>query len=289
MKTVDFRVVKDRLLESPAGRPFALDLYTPLDLSSVPLVIFAHGFKGFKDWGHWRLIAEAFAREGFAFLKFNFSHNGVTPEHPEDFADLEIFGRDNFTRELQDLEALMSALHDSPGWLPASVDLGRIALIGHSRGGGICALFAAEEKRIGALATWASVSDVGFLWKGVPWLDSWKDKGVIYIPNVRTRQEMPLYYQLFEDYEHHGDRYLVEKQLPDLGRPMLIVHGSADMSVPVMHANLLKNWYPGAEMAIIEGADHVFGGGHPFEGDVLPPHSAELVEVTIDFLKNQLK
>ncbi len=284
MKSLPFRLVKDRLLESPAGRPFSLDLYTPSEPASCPLIIFAHGFKGFKDWGQWHLIAEAFAMKGFAFLKFNFSHNGVTPENPQEFADLEAFGNNNFSKELQDLEALMSALHDAPDWLPASVDLSRIALIGHSRGGALAILFAAAEKRIKALVTWAAVSDVGFLWKGVPWLEQWKQTGVIFIPNARTNQEMPLYYQLFEDYQQHGARYKTESQLPHVHCPMLVVHGSADPGVPATHAEQLISWKPEAQLALIEGADHVFGGGHPFEGEKLPPHSEELVSITVAFL-----
>ena len=41
------------------------------------LIIFCHGFKGFKDWGPWNLVAEHFAKAGFFFIKFNFSHNFV--------------------------------------------------------------------------------------------------------------------------------------------------------------------------------------------------------------------
>ena len=287
MASTDFLLVRDRLLESPAGRPFTLDLYVPSSPGSWPLVIFAHGFKGFKDWGYWRLVAEVFAREGFAFLKFNFSHNGVTPDHPSDFADLEIFGRDNFTKELQDLDALMATLFDGPGWLPANVDLGRIALIGHSRGGALSILYAATEPRVKALVTWAAVSDVGFLWKDAPWIEKWKQKGVIFVPNARTNQEMPLYYQLYEDYQNNGERYLVEKQLPHLLQPMLIVHGSADLSVPLSHALQLKEWNPRAELFVIDNADHVFGGSHPFDGEELPGHARELVEKTVAFLKKQ--
>lgn len=288
MKLPEIKIVKDRLLESPAGRPFALDLYAPLEVASCPLVIFAHGFKGFKDWGHWRLIAGAFARRGFAFLKFNFSHNGVTPEHPSDFVDLEAFGQNNFTKELQDLEALVTTLCDNPGWLPANIDLDRIALIGHSRGGALAILYAATEPRIKALITWSSVMDVGFLWKDAPWLEQWKEKGVIYVPNARTGQDMPLYYQLFEDYRKNGDRYYVEAQLQHFRKPMLIVHGSADTGVPLSHARQLKSWYPGADLVIIDGADHVYGGAHPFEGEELHPYSVELVEATAGFLQNHL-
>jgi alpha-beta hydrolase superfamily lysophospholipase len=38
--------------------------------------------------------------------------------------------------------------------------------------------------------------------------------------------------------------------------PMLIVHGTADSVVPVGHANVLAEAAPGAELRIIEGAEH---------------------------------
>jgi len=52
----------------------------------APLIIFAHGFKGFKDWGTHRMVARFFAGHGYRFLKFNFSHNGTTTEQPADYA-----------------------------------------------------------------------------------------------------------------------------------------------------------------------------------------------------------
>ena len=66
---------------------------------AVPITVFAHGFKGFKDWGVWPLAAEIFAVKGQPFFKFNFSHNGTTPENLQDFADLEAFGANNFMRD----------------------------------------------------------------------------------------------------------------------------------------------------------------------------------------------
>ena len=46
-----------------------------------PLIIFSHGFKGFKDWGAFNLVSNIFANYGLNFLKFNFSHNGVSEEN----------------------------------------------------------------------------------------------------------------------------------------------------------------------------------------------------------------
>ncbi|MDV7398930.1 hypothetical protein RZS08_46410, partial [Arthrospira platensis SPKY1] len=65
MKRLNFQVQKDIIIQSAAGRPMAFDLYWPEETEHCPLILFAHGFKGFKDWGHWSLIAETFARHGF--------------------------------------------------------------------------------------------------------------------------------------------------------------------------------------------------------------------------------
>ena len=72
-----------------------------------PLVIFCHGFKGFKDFGCWDLVAKAFVEAGLAFVKFNFSYNGTTVDDPLNFGDLEAFGQNNFSIELDDLGAVI--------------------------------------------------------------------------------------------------------------------------------------------------------------------------------------
>ena len=123
----------------------------------VPVAVFFHGFKGFKDWGYWRLAAEAFAASGIAFLRCNFSHNGTTPEQPEDFADLEAFGQNNYSKELADIDAVLNWLHRPETQAQHPVDLNRLCLIGHSRGGGLAIIAAREDTRIQQLITWASV------------------------------------------------------------------------------------------------------------------------------------
>ena len=80
-----------------------MDLTYDEYLPEAPMVIFVHGFKGFKDWGTHNLLANYFAANGFRFLKFNFSHNGTTADCPVDFADLIAFSENTFSIELQDL------------------------------------------------------------------------------------------------------------------------------------------------------------------------------------------
>jgi uncharacterized protein len=101
------QTVKNILIAGSGGRQMALDLCYENTDSPKPVVIYAHGFNGFKDWGNFDLIAARFAAAGFVFIKFNFSHNGTTPAQPSDFTDLEAFGQNNYTIELHDLNAVV--------------------------------------------------------------------------------------------------------------------------------------------------------------------------------------
>jgi dienelactone hydrolase len=84
------------------------DAIFPDSGEKLPLTIFVHGYKGYKDWGAWELMGEKFAKAGFYFVKFNFSHNGTTIESPDEFADLEAFGENNYSKELEDLEMVIN-------------------------------------------------------------------------------------------------------------------------------------------------------------------------------------
>lgn len=87
---------KNIIIRNPETREFLADAFYEEHGEKLPLVIFAHGYKGYKDWGAWNLMAEKFAESGFFLVKFNFSHNGTTVENPTEFGDLEAFGNNNF-------------------------------------------------------------------------------------------------------------------------------------------------------------------------------------------------
>ena len=117
-------------------KPILMDITYDIKIEHASLVIFVHGFKGFKDWGTHDLVAEYFAEHGFRFLKFNFSHNGTTPENPVDFMDMGAFGDNTFTKEFEDLDHVIT-FACSGAEFPGSET---VNLIGHSRGGGIVIL-----------------------------------------------------------------------------------------------------------------------------------------------------
>lgn len=271
-------------LQSPSGRPFSADLYYKEDGFAKPLVIFLHGFKGFKDWGCWNLVAAEFVRNGFVFVKFNFSHNGVSEKDPFSFTDLEAFGRNTFSMELADLGVVINWLSAGHAPIPAEeINKECIFLVGHSRGGGLAILKAAQDNRIKAVSTWAGVSNLAFLWEGNPMLEKWIKEGVIYVQNARTGQDMPVYISLYEDYMNHQPFLNVEYSIKKLKKPCLVVHGESDTSVNVEAARLLCQWNPEAELFIIPGADHVFGGRHPWAEPKLPPEMLAACEKTISF------
>ena len=67
------------LLTGPAhGRAFEADATYQADARAKPVVVFVHGFKGFKDWGHFPLLADFFAAQGFVFVKLMYRDKGIS-------------------------------------------------------------------------------------------------------------------------------------------------------------------------------------------------------------------
>lgn len=277
---------KNIIIEGADGKPIVLDIFY-MQKKKHPVVIYAHGFNGFKDWANFDLIADEFAMAGFAFIKFNFSHNGTTPENLEEFTDMKAYGHNNYTKELFDLQAVINWAMQPQNFHASVIDQEKLFLIGHSKGGGIVLLKTAEEHRVNGVATWASVSQCKTPWGNWPQerVQKWAATGVDYYINSRTKQEMPLYYQLHTDYLINKDRLNIIEAVKKIKVPVLICHGSKDEAVPVSNANLLHQAMPTSELFIVE-TDHVFGRKHPWHESYLPKAMQEVVDKTIQFFKS---
>jgi dipeptidyl aminopeptidase/acylaminoacyl peptidase len=270
--------IQNQIVKGQHQRDFLVDFVYDDSATHQPIVIFAHGFKGFKDWGPYNLVADYFAQRGFFFCKFNFSHNGTTVEQPTDFADLEAFGNNNFTIELDDLGVVIDEVVKQN----AFVDASKIYMIGHSRGGGIVMLKATEDKRVQKIATWASVNEFGKFWPEEA-MKALKEKGVIFVPNARTNQQMPIYWQMYENYNANQARLHIPSNFKSLTIPALIVHGTKDETVPFKAAEELVSWNINATLFAIENANHNFGGKHPWDSDALPEDLKMVIDETIRF------
>jgi dienelactone hydrolase len=280
----------DFLLSSTRhSRPFAADAQYVPDGQPKPVVVFVHGFKGFKDWGHFNVLAEWFAQQGFVFVKLNLSHNGLVVGGTGDLEDLEAFGQNNFSLELDDIGALLDYLQSPASVLPASeTDFSRLALIGHSRGGGLVLLKAAEDPRVAAVITWAAISNINPAWSDAL-MQQWQQQGVYHVENSRTKQQLPLYYQIVEDYHANRLRLDIPHTLRrHLRKPLLVIHGDQDETVLVQRAYELKDWKPDAELVVLPGVTHNFGGGHPWNLTAAPNEALQAAEATVDFLRRVL-
>ena len=273
------------ILQSIHGRPFSGDLRYSADGEAKPVILFIHGFKGFKDAMHFNAMADRFAASGFVVMKINLSHNGTDPENPMDFVDLEAFSNNNLSIEMDDIGVALDFIET--GDLPLDereVDRANIYLMGHSRGGAVAILKTSEDQRIKKIVTWAAVTDIEKFW-GKDVLKEWEKMKTYYILNMRTGQQMPLKYQIVEDFNENGDRFKVPKQVKNVKVPFLAIHGDSDETVPLESLKVLTKNNSKVLTHIIPNATHTFGGKHPWEDEELPEEAEELLSVAIEFLK----
>jgi dienelactone hydrolase len=247
--------------------------------SPRPAVVVVHGFKGFKDWGLWPSLAERLARAGCTAVTLNLSGSGV--DDSGEFVFPERFGHNTFSAELQDLRRVVDAL--------AAGDLGVVppsglGLLGHSRGGGMAVLMAAEDRRVGALVTWAAISTVE-RWSQSD-QDSWRRSGVREERNARTGQVLPLYLDVLDDVRANAARLDIAAAAGRISVPWLIVHGSGDEAVPLAEGERLAAAAPRARWVTVPGAGHTFGAAHPWSRAT--PELDQVLDLTLGFFAAEL-
>jgi uncharacterized protein len=251
------------------------------NLGKAPCIILVHGFKGFKDWGFGGYVGKFFFQRDYFVLSFNFSHNGVGDSLTE-FVEPDKFAENTFSLEIEELSELINAyLMDFFG----KGGLKRIGLIGHSRGGGISLLTAKNQKLVKAVSVWSSVSDFDRYTKRQK--DQWKKKGFIEILNTRTKQKMKIGLSLLQDLEKNKDNKLnIIKTVKNLKKPLLIVHGEQDLSVPVKEAYRIYDSSDKSrtELFTVPKAGHTYDIKHPFEGSN-PKFDSVLEKTNTFFMK----
>ena len=271
--------LKNKLYIGSENRTSTYDISIPDQPKA--LIIFAHGYKGYKDWGAWGLVQDFFVSKSYGFIKFNFSHNGGTADDPIDFPDLEAFGRNDYSKELFDLKKMTALSTKVLAELNIKVP---IYLIGHSRGGGMAILHALNDDRIDKIVSWAGVSDLESRFPVDDELEDWKSLGVRFVKNGRTNQMMPHLYSMYENFElNHADlniQFACEK----LKQPFLQIHGDMDLAVSVSEGLNIAKWTD-TSLSIVKGAEHTFGTKHPWELDHLPEDMIVVVNKTFDFFE----
>lgn len=277
---MNIRTDRNTVIQNPETKPFLADSFYLESEQKLPLVIFIHGYKGYKNWGAWDLMAKQIAKAGFYFVKFNFSHDGTTLQDPAEFADLTAFGENNYSLEMLDLKSVIRHYGEMP-----ETDENNIMLIGHSRGGGIAVIETAENPAVKSLITLASVDSLDRFPKGKAF-ENWKREGVYYTLNGRTHQQMPHFFQFYQDFDENRARFDIRNAMQKIKARTLIIHGKADESVNIFAAENLKSWNPDAELFLIGNATHTFGAREPWESSEMPADLAIAVTKMTAFLKD---
>ena len=250
---------------------------------AVALVM--HGFKGWKDYGMLPALAEAIAGCGVIVHRFTFSHAGID-EDDRTFARPDLFRRDTWNRQVDDVRAVMKAIRAGQlegGGLP-------LLLAGHSRGG-VTAMLAAGR----AAAAGDAGSIAGIITLAAPDTcvslspeDQQRllEDGVLPTASARTGQTLEVGADFLRDVQRDPAAHDVPALLAQTRCPVLIVHGEADATVPVSAAQTLAAAAGDrAQLLTIPGADHVFGVRHPHAIDApLPDAMQQVVREVVRFV-----
>jgi pimeloyl-ACP methyl ester carboxylesterase len=275
--------IKNLSVAGANNRLMATDIFYVDTLEAKPVVLYLHGFNGFKDWGDFGRMAQTWADAGFVVVTFNFSHNGASLERPDELHDLEAYGHNNYSKECFDLRCMLDFIGGPSFPIPQHIRLDRLWLLGHSRGGGI-AIVQAADPRVFGLITWAAVAELKTPWAGYSEekLRQWQNEGVVYYTNQRTGIQYPLYYQLYDDFQKNTSALDVAQHLQQLRKPVLLCYSVHDMAVPLAQGLRLSACLPSATLFIVH-SDHVFGRKHPAAEGPLPEAMQQVLERSILF------
>jgi len=275
--------ISDWTITGAEGEPILGNCHRPDDRPRGVIII-AHGFKGYKDYGMLPRIAHECARGGLIAHRFNFSHSGMTNDI-ETFARPELFEQDTWNKEVFDLRMVIDAVArgDVAGQGLPSV------LLGHSRGGVTVLLTAgryADDRSFAqpmGIITVASPSRCNSLSD-----EEAKEllaQGHLVSPSARTGQPLRIgraFLQEQLDYPHAHDLLAIASRIRCAA---LMIHGSEDDTVdPAAAEELRRATGERSNSRIIDGADHVFNAPNPMALDAEPsPQLAELLSVVGHF------
>ncbi len=265
------------------GRVILGDTHLPDDgCQPAGDLIICHGFKGYKDYGFFPLLAQVAAEHGLAAHRFNFSHSGMTNQLAT-FERPDLFEADTWGKQIHDLGCVsrtaaagrLSSNRRSPSTQPLPQ-----VVFGHSRGGVTTLLTAGRQFRpqdyrhragdstplaqdpaglvLGATphGSCSLDDDQRRLLRSQRWLES---------PSSRTGQKLRLGGAWLAEMEASPADFDVLAAAQRVTCPVLILHGDGDTTVNVDSAHRLASAIPRAELQIIPGASHTFDAANPLQ------------------------
>ncbi len=261
-------------------------IYGSSDVPDAPprnVLIIAHGFKGYKDYGLFPRLGGYLARAGTLVHRFNFSHSGMT-HNVDTFERPDLFEKDTWNKQVTDLRTVIEAVSggDLAGeGLP-------YALFGHSRGGVTVLLTAGRyaddpsfPQPLGVI-TAAAPDRCNTLSKEEQ--AELLEAGYIESPSNRTGQTLRVDEAFLREQHEEPEAHDLLSLVGRLRVPIHVIHGEEDPTVPVTCAERLAEAAGElGRMDVIDGADHVFNAPNPMPPDEVPgPQLQRLMDLTLN-------
>ena len=240
-------------IASPEGLPIRGDFDVPSASRPNALVVVVHGFKGFKDWGFFPWLADRLCGHGNVVCRFNMSRSGIG-ENPETFERLDLFAGDTYSIQVADLLKVVEYAQEQFPSLPTF-------LLGHSRGGGISLLGAADVPRLAGVITWSSIARTD-RWDEAT-KRQWRADGSMDVLNARTKQMMRMSVDMLDDVEAHRERLDILDAVSRLQVPLVSIHGARDESVAFAESEEIVERSEDASLVCVAGASHTYNAIHP--------------------------
>jgi pimeloyl-ACP methyl ester carboxylesterase len=274
--------VQSLTIYNSSGDKITADVHFVKEFLPAPVVIYSHGFLGFKDWGFIPYVADKFAEASFVFVRFNFSHNGIS-EDPKKITDFEKLAKNTISKQLEDLTAVIDYV-SGEGFKVLSD--GHLFLMGHSRGGGISIIKSVEDDRVSALCLWASIST--FRRYSKHQVEEMEKNGYIFVKVPDSPIKVRMDKIIFDDFAKNKERYEIVDAFSKLKIPTLIIHGTADVIVPLIEAERLRDANQKfSKFVLIPEANHFFNTKHPFTNTSVQLEMA--IKESVEFFKGVLK
>ena len=199
----------------------------------APCILMSHGFEASKDGTKWSYLAPRLNQRGYAIFRFTYRGCGREPERSEG-----LFEDTTFTGRIKDYTAALDYLEGVP------IDQGRVGVIGSSFGGEV--IIAARDPRVKVVVLIAPPSRPDSPTKDQ--LEAYKESGFFETPSGKR-----LKMSYFEDVQC----YDLCQAIQTIDQPVLIVHGSLDIDVPLDNAyELYERAGEPKRLEIIDGGEH---------------------------------
>ena len=205
-----------------------------------PMVLYSHGLGGSHEGGV--DYARHLAENGYGAFVFDF-RGGTAGGNKSDGDTTQM----SVLTEASDLEAV---LHAARSW--DFVDASKIVLLGASQGGAVSALVAGrhESEVAGAILMFPAMTIGNFFRNRFGSIDAapevvemsggWLTLGKRYVEDIW-------------DVDFYGE-------IADFKKPLLILHGDADDTVPLSVSERLHALIPQSEYMVVPGGGHEFNG-----------------------------